>query len=133
MGLPILFPDQLQGHMLVALYLVVDEGKIGNRVRRTPDRCRTLAKQRLLQLDVVPVGHFRPTLSRHFRCFEILVNGTLRDRTTTGDLSLFPSQGMEPENFLDFSHGQPFLSHRWFPPGTQRAIGLSSALLLHRS
>jgi|HubBroStandDraft_1064217.scaffolds.fasta_scaffold190858_2 hypothetical protein len=36
MGLPILFPDQLQGHMLVALQLVLGVGKIGNRVRRSP-------------------------------------------------------------------------------------------------
>src|SRR6266481_6021012 len=71
--------------------------------------------------------------SGRLRCFEILVNGALRDRTAAGDLSLFPSQGVESENFLDVSHGQPFLAHRWFPPGTQRAIGLSSALLLHRS
>jgi hypothetical protein len=65
--------------MFVVLQLVVDVGKIGNRVRRPPDGDRTLAKQRLLQLDVVPVGYLRPTLSRRFRCFEILVNCTLRD------------------------------------------------------
>jgi hypothetical protein len=88
---------------------------------------RTLARQLLFQLDLVPVGYFRPTLSCRIRCFEILVNRALRDRTTTGDLSLFPSQGMESEDLLDFSHGQPFLGQRWVPPGTQRAIGLSSA------
>jgi hypothetical protein len=80
MGLPILFPDQLQGHMFVVLQLAVDVGKFGNRVRRPRDSDRTMAKQRLLQLDVVPVGYLRPTLSRRFRCFEILVNCTLRDR-----------------------------------------------------
>jgi hypothetical protein len=37
------------------------------------------------------------------------MNGALRDGTTAGDLMLAQSEGMEPQNFPQFAHGQPLL------------------------
>ena len=44
----------------------------------------------------------------------VIVNGALRDGTTTGDLMLAHPEGMQPQYFLQLAHGQPFLWQRGF-------------------
>jgi hypothetical protein len=52
------------------------------------------------------------------------MDGTLRDATTTGDLMLAQSEGLEPQNFLQLAHGQPLLwqlgvsTYQWIPVAT---------------
>jgi len=52
------------------------------------------------------------------------MDSALGNRTTTGDLMLAQSEGMEPQNFLQLAHGQPLLwqlgvsTYQWSPIAT---------------
>src|ERR1019366_7337832 len=102
-------PDQLQGQVLVRLELLVNLRPVWLRMLAPNGERRPLRKQRLLDLLVTPVLGQRPVHARRLRGGQILMDGALRKGTTTGDLMLAQSEGMEPQNFLQLAHGQPLL------------------------
>src|ERR1700722_15496133 len=83
-----------------------------------------LWKQCPLNLLVIPVLRRRPLHPGRLRSRQVLMDGTLRNGTTTGDLVLAQSEGMEPQNFLQLAHGQPLLwqlgvsTFQWSPVAT---------------
>src|SRR5580658_3177622 len=83
-----------------------------------------LWKQCPFDLLVIPVFRRRPLYSGRLRGRQVLMDSALRDGATAGDLVLAQSEGMEPQNFLQFAHGQPLLWQRgvstiqWSPVAT---------------
>lgn len=119
--LPALLPDQLQGQVFVRLQLFADLRPVRLWVF-PPNRERgSLRKQCSFDLLVIPVLRQGPLYAGRLRGRQVLVDGALRYGATTGDLVLAHSEGMEPQNFFQFAHGQPFLwqlgvsTYHWSP------------------
>src|SRR5207248_7376562 len=98
-------------------------------------RSRTLRKQRLLELLLIPVVRQRPSDAGRLRSRHIFVDRALGNRTTAGDLMLAQSEGIEPQNFLQLAHGQPLLwqlgfsTYQWSPSATTAVLRRYSNLM----
>jgi hypothetical protein len=61
------------------------------------------------QPPLVPIRRQRPTHASRRCLFQISVDSTLGDQTTASNLLLFEPEGMESENFFEFTHAEPRL------------------------
>ena len=102
-------PDQLQRQVLVRLQFLVDLGPVRLRVFAPDGGSRTVGEQPPLNLLISPVLRHRPLHAARLRGRHVFMDGALGKRTTAGDLMLAQSQGLEPQNFFQLTHGQPFL------------------------
>ena len=109
MGLAILFPGQLQCQVRMALEFFVETRKIRSGLAAFVDAPRRRSKQGLFQSAIIPAFGQRPSDARRLGAFQILINGSVSDRATAGDLPLpQPELVAESQNFFELSHGQPF-------------------------
>ena len=113
-ALTFFLPDQLQGQVLVGFEFMVQAGPVRLRMLAPNFWRGPLWKQRFSDLSVIPVFRQRPLYASRLGCGNVIVNGALRDGTTTGDLVLAHPEGMQPQYFLQLTHGQPFLWQRGF-------------------
>lgn len=90
-SLSILLPDQLQGQMGVALQLFVKVGKIRGRSGFLAQMPHAETEQGLFQAAIVPALRQRPGEPGCLGAFQIVMNRTLTDRTTAGNLELAES------------------------------------------
>lgn len=81
------------------------------RLEMLAPSCRRgpLGKERLLDLVVVPVCWQRQLDAGRAGDRNVLVDGALREGTTSGDLVLAQSERREPQHFFQLAHGQPLL------------------------
>src|ERR1019366_6895607 len=110
--LPLFLPDQLQRQVLVGLEFMVDTGPVRLRMLAPDFWRRSLRKQRLSDLPVIPAVWQWPLYASRLGGGNVIVDGALRDRTTAGDLVLAHPEGMQPQYFLQRAHGQPFMCKR---------------------
>src|ERR1700676_2507542 len=102
-------PDQLQRQVLVRLKFLVDLGPVRLRVFAPDGGSRTVGEQPPLNLLIAPLLRHRPLHPGRLRGRHVFMDGALGKRTTPGDLMLAQSEGLEPQNFFQLTHGQPFL------------------------
>jgi hypothetical protein len=88
MSLTILFPDQLQRQVRIALEFFVKLSKIGLGLAGFVGASRSRSEKGGLQLAVTPTCGKRPRDPRGLGAFQILINRSLPDRATAGDLPL---------------------------------------------
>src|SRR5579862_2410932 len=108
-ALTLLLPHQLQCQVLVRLKIPLDCRPIRLPMFAPNRRRGSLGKQFLLDLRVVPILRQGPWHARPLPGGYVLMDGALRNRTTAGDLMLAQPEGMEPQDFFQFAHGQPLL------------------------
>ena len=70
---------------------------------------RTVGEQPPLNFLISPVLRHRPLHAGRLRGRHVFMDGALGKRTTASDLMLAQSKGLEPQNFFQLTHGQPFL------------------------
>src|ERR1700675_884518 len=85
--------------------------KIGSGLTVFVDTPRSRPEQGLFQSSIIPAFGQRPGHARRMGAFQILINLSVSDRATAGDLPLpQPELVAESQYFFELSHGQPF---RW--------------------
>src|SRR6266436_3480550 len=127
MHLPVLFPSQLQRQMAMLLQLRMQGGKIREDLFGESFYYLPLSEQGLLDALLVPLLSERPHQTGCGGPLEVVMNGALANRTSTGNGPLLqPQLEAKAEDFSDFTHGQ---SPGWqaFSPVTQ--IGEIACLL----
>ena len=87
-SLAVLLPGQLQGEMRMALQLFVKAGKIRGRSGFSYKAPHAGTEQGLFQAAIIPAFRQRPGDTDRLGAFQIVMNRTLTDRTTAGDLAL---------------------------------------------
>src|SRR5205823_12860978 len=91
-----------------------------NATRRSPEQSR-------FQLAIIPAFRQGPGDSRLLCAFQILINRSLADRATAGDLPLSqPQLVSESQYFFELSHGQPLC--RQCGPSTSSGASLPTLL-----
>src|SRR5271169_329744 len=108
MSLPVLFPSQLQRQMAMLLQLSVQGGKIREDLFRESfdDLPLPLSEQGLFDALLVPTFRKRPGYPSCGRPLQVVMDGSLTDRTSSGDLPLpQPQLKAEAEDFLNLTHG----------------------------
>src|SRR6266851_445174 len=104
MHLPVFFPSQLQRQM--AMLLQVQCGKIREDLFGESFYHLPLSEQGLLDALLVPAFRKRPGYPSRCRPLQVVMDGSLTDRTSSGDLPLpQPQLKAEAEDFLDLTHG----------------------------
>jgi hypothetical protein len=106
---PVLFPQQLQRHVSMALELLVDRGAHRHHELRRP--ARRLAMQPPLELGIVPVLRDRPLDTRRPRRLQILRDCACRPPGTGCDLAHRQPRGRQPQYLPDPVHGDPLARH----------------------
>src|SRR6266478_2960071 len=118
MHLPVLFPSQLQRQMGMLLQLSVQGGKIREDLFGESFYHLPLSEQGLLDALLVPAFRSRPGYPGRCCPLQVVMDGSLTDRTSSGDLPLpQPQLKAEAEDFLDLTHGHS--------PGWQAVAPLS--------
>src|SRR3984893_2320780 len=106
MHLPVLFPSQLQRQMAMLLQLRVQGGKIREDLFGESFYHLPLSEQGLLDALLVPAFRNRPSYPGRCGPLQVVMDGSLTDRTSSGDLPLpQPQLKAEAEDFLDLTHG----------------------------
>jgi hypothetical protein len=105
----ILLPQQLQGEVAVGLQLFADGGEVRQGGLAGLRAGTRLSGKSLFSLLLIPFSGQRPTHAGLRRSLQVLMDSALRDRAATRDLPLFEPHGLEPENFLELPHTEPFL------------------------
>src|SRR5438874_1260667 len=106
MHLPILFPSQLQRQMAMLLQLSVQGGKIREDLFGESFYYLLPSEQCLLDALLVPAFRQRPGYPGRCCPLQVVMDGSLTDRTSSGDLPLpQPQLKAEAEDFLDLTHG----------------------------
>ena len=105
----ILFPQQLQREVAVGLQLPADGGEVRlgrlTRLRAWPG----LSGKSAFQLLLIPFRGQWPAHAGLRRSFQVFMDGALSNRAAARDLPLGEPQGMEPNNFFELTHTEPFL------------------------
>ena len=102
--------------MRVSLQFFVNASPVGLRFAVLINAPQGPPKQGLFQLLVLPAFRQGPPQAGSLSAPEVPGNGTLRDRTASGDLLLAqPQLESESQNFFEFSHGQLSCGQR-IPP-----------------
>jgi hypothetical protein len=127
MNLPVFFPSQPQRQMAMLLQLRVQGGKIREDLFRESFYHLPLSEQCLLDTLLVPLLSERP---HHTACggpVEVVMNGTLANRTSAGYGPLpQPQLEAEAEDFIGLTHGQ---SPGWHALSPVTQIGEIACLL----
>src|SRR6266481_1738822 len=86
--LPVFLPQQLQGHILTAVQLLVDRSEVGWRTRRVMLRDAGFPpwEHHRFYPGFVPIFGKRPSDARRLGPLQVLVNGAHPDRATSPDL-----------------------------------------------
>src|SRR5439155_12205556 len=125
--LPVLLPGQLQRQMGMALEFFVKMRKIGSGLTVFVDTPRSRPEQGLFHSAIIPAFGQRPGHARRLGTFQILINRSVADRATAGDLSLpQPELVAESQYFFELSHGQPLC--RQCGPSTSSGASLPTLL-----
>src|SRR5271169_1656891 len=107
MHLPVFFPSQLQCQMAMLLQLRMQGGKIREDLLGESFYHLPLSEQCLLNALLVPAFRSRPGYPGRCCPLQVVMDGSLTDRTSSGDLPLpQPQLKAEAEDFLDLTHGQ---------------------------
>src|SRR6202795_1274066 len=127
MNLPVLFPSQLQRQMAMLLQLRMQGGKIRKDLFGESFYHLPLSEQGLLDALLVPLLSERP---HHTGCggpVEVVMNGTLANRTGAGYGPLpQPQLEAEADDFYELTHGQ---SPGWHSVSPVIQIGETACLL----
>jgi hypothetical protein len=112
----VLFPQQLQGGVLVALQLAMDVGEIGRDLGTRLSGAGNTGKQPPPQLHFRHLRRQRPDQPRCPKPLDILVDRALTDAGATGDLPLPQLQlEVQPKDFSRLAHGHSLSGHRGLP------------------
>ena len=87
MDLPVFFPSQLQSQMTMLLELLVECGKVGKRAL-PPFDGMAITEKCFFDAFFIPVFRRRPADPGRCGFLQIVMDCTLADRTSAGDLSL---------------------------------------------
>ena len=106
MHLPVFFLSQLQCQMAMLLQLRMQGRKILEDLFGESFYHLPLSEQGLLDSLLVPAFRQRPGYPDRCRPLQVVMDGSLTDRTSSGDLPLpQPQLKAEAEDFLDLTHG----------------------------
>src|SRR5216683_569556 len=124
MNLPVLFPSQLQRQMAMLLQLRMQGRKIREDLFGESFYHLPLSEQCLLDALLVPAFRQRPGYPGRRRSLQVVMDSSLADRTSSGDLPLpQPQFKAEAEDFLNLTHGH---SPGWHAVGSSKLLSENS-------
>src|SRR6516165_4473815 len=105
MDLPVFFPSQLQSEMTMLLELLVECGKVGKDALPPFDGL-AITEKCCFDAFFVPAFRQWPADPGRRRFLQVVMDRTLANRTSSGDLSLPQLEfKAEAQDFLDLTHG----------------------------
>lgn len=129
LGLPAFFPQQLQGHVLAAAYLLVDRREVGSRTRWVllRDAGSPAREQHRFYPRLVPVFGEWPRDLRRLGVLQIVVNRADPDRAISPDLPVGLSSYRRRRTSFSFCMDGPWPALGSFLGGFIVSVLMSSA------